>query len=633
MIIWLGIISFSGMSQEIKEQKINTKVNEVTVFLDGAQIKRIKKITVPKGTTLLNFVKLSPFINPKSLQVKADGNVMILSVDHQQNYLKKSKKPPELIALEKRYYNLQDKIEEIKTKINIIDEQIDLLDQNKKIVGQNKGLTLNDLKPIVDYYATQLTTLKLNRLKQKRELKKLEQQQDTILKQAQKTTKIKVYPTGEVNVKVSAKQQTTATFTIIYNVKNAGWYPSYNLRSMDNDDKLVLEYKANVNQNTQVDWHNVKLSFSSSNPTVSGDIPRLIPYRLSYYSEPPTYNPNSKSVTGMVTDLETGEPLPGVNVILKGTTIGTATDFDGKYSINVPDFKGELVFSYIGYEEQSIRINGTNVVNVKLKESPDLLEAVTINAVGLVDKGMDDEGSGISLNSLTGKLNENKRNKPVIKKRELKSIAIPVDRIEKQTSVNFSIKKPYTIFSANKINTVELTRYVIPVKYEYVTVPKINENVYLLVYIEDWEKYNLLSGEANVFIDGTAVGKTLLDTGFANDTLQIAMGIDNGIAVRRELGKEYTGKKLIGTKKTDTREWIISVKNNKNRPVEVKLIDQVPVSAQNDIIVEIDKLSGGKLQEDTGKVTWKFRLPPGKMKKFILRYKVKYPRNRDLKIE
>lgn len=73
-----------------------------------------------------------------------------------------------------------------------------------------------------------------------------------------------------------------------------------------------------------------------------------------------------KPITGKVTDASTGEPLPGVNVYVKGTTVGAATNPNGKYSLTVPESADTLVFSYIGYTSMTIPINGRSVINVKM---------------------------------------------------------------------------------------------------------------------------------------------------------------------------------------------------------------------------------------------------------------------------
>lgn len=87
-------------------------------------------------------------------------------------------------------------------------------------------------------------------------------------------------------------------------------------------------------------------------------------------------------VSGTVTDATTGMPLPGVNVILKGTSTGTSTDFDGNYSISVPS-DGTLEFSSIGYGTKDIAVNGSTSINVQLSESAEGLDEVVVTALGL----------------------------------------------------------------------------------------------------------------------------------------------------------------------------------------------------------------------------------------------------------
>lgn len=92
-----------------------------------------------------------------------------------------------------------------------------------------------------------------------------------------------------------------------------------------------------------------------------------------------------QSVTGMVTD-EKGVPLPGVNVQIKGTTTGTTTDTDGKYSIKVPGENNVLVFSFLGFQKQEIPINGKTTINVVLKEKVSDLNEVVVVGYGTMKK-------------------------------------------------------------------------------------------------------------------------------------------------------------------------------------------------------------------------------------------------------
>ena len=82
------------------------------------------------------------------------------------------------------------------------------------------------------------------------------------------------------------------------------------------------------------------------------------------------------TVSGNVKD-NSGEPIIGANVLVKGTTNGTITDFDGNFSISVPS-NATLVFSYVGYKDQEIAVAGKTTINVILEEDSELLEDVVV---------------------------------------------------------------------------------------------------------------------------------------------------------------------------------------------------------------------------------------------------------------
>ncbi len=102
-------------------------------------------------------------------------------------------------------------------------------------------------------------------------------------------------------------------------------------------------------------------------------------------------------VTGNVTDAD-GNPLPGVNIIIKGTLTGTITNADGNYNIEVEDTDATLVFSFIGYRTQEIKIAGRNVINITLEEEAISLEEVVAIGYGTMKKS-DLTGSVTSISS------------------------------------------------------------------------------------------------------------------------------------------------------------------------------------------------------------------------------------------
>ncbi|MBN1597548.1 MAG: mucoidy inhibitor MuiA family protein [Bacteroidales bacterium] len=625
-IFILSLIFANSFSQEIAEKEIKTDVNNVTVYIKGAQITRKKSIDLAEGKTILKFVSLSPFIDAKSIQVKAEGQLMVLSVNHQQNYLDKLEKPQKLIDLETRLQDIDDKIKLENTHLSILKEELAFLQENRDIGGKNQEISVSNLKDAAEFYSSRLTALKLKEIDRNKAIYELNKQRADIQNQINTLTSKKEYPTGEILVKVDTKKSSRVSFELSYLVSNAGWFPSYDIRAKNINEPVELIYKANVRQDTKVDWNNVKLGFSSSDPNVSGVAPELKTYYLNYNTLPPVYDKSTGTVSGKVIDGSSGEPLPGVNVMVQGTTIGTITDLDGNFSITVPNNATNLTFSYVGYVQQTQPISNSRIT-VYLNMDKMELDEVVVMGYGTVKKA-DHTGA---YSGRTAGLDIEKSEEPRI--RGNSSLAIPTMQVSKQTTVNFEIETPYTIKSDNKSYSVDMAVYNLPAFYQYYSVPKIDKDAFLIAKILDWEKYNLLEGEANIFFEDTYIGKTLLDIRYASDTLNISLGRDKNVSVSREKIKEYTSKQFIGTKKEDTRAWMITVKNSKNEKINMVLLDQVPVSTLEEIEVDVQKITGAKHNVQTGEIKWEFDLKPGEDKELELRYSVKYPKYRNLIIE
>ncbi|WP_245553403.1 SusC/RagA family TonB-linked outer membrane protein [Echinicola vietnamensis] len=94
----------------------------------------------------------------------------------------------------------------------------------------------------------------------------------------------------------------------------------------------------------------------------------------------------SRTVTGTVTSGEDGNPIPGVSVLVKGTTVGTATDLDGQYSVEVPANATVLVFSFMGMESQEVAINNQSTIDVELGADAQLLSEVVVVGYGTTTK-------------------------------------------------------------------------------------------------------------------------------------------------------------------------------------------------------------------------------------------------------
>jgi uncharacterized protein (TIGR02231 family) len=204
---------------------------------------------------------------------------------------------------------------------------------------------------------------------------------------------------------------------------------------------------------------------------------------------------------------------------------------------------------------------------------------------------------------------------------------------DNQTNLEFSIKIPYNIPSDNKQYTINIQDYTLPAFYEYYCAPKLDREAFLVARITGWENYNLLSGDMNLFFEGTFVGKSHLSVRNTNDTLDLSLGRDKGIVVTRIKMKDFTEEKTIGSNKRETRAWEITVRNNKKQAVDLRLQDQLPISMNKDIEMEPLDYSGGKFNRETGLITWKQRIEPSSEKKLRISFAVKYPKDQHVFID
>ena len=195
-------------------------------------------------------------------------------------------------------------------------------------------------------------------------------------------------------------------------------------------------------------------------------------------------------------------------------------------------------------------------------------------------------------------------------------------------NVTFDIDLPYDVPSNGKEQGVVLKEYAVPSNFKYYSVPKLDKDAYLLGEVADWEKLNLLPGEANIIFEGTYVGKSYIDPNSTQDTLNLTLGRDKRVVVKREKVVDYSSVKFMGSNKKQVFTYEITVKNNKKEKIQMLLKDQYPISSTKEIEEELLESGGADVNKDTGVLTWKVELAPGESKKYRISYSVKYPKDK-----
>lgn len=201
---------------------------------------------------------------------------------------------------------------------------------------------------------------------------------------------------------------------------------------------------------------------------------------------------------------------------------------------------------------------------------------------------------------------------------------------ESDIVLDFEVQQRMTIPSNGREYVCELTKYNIPATYKYHSVPKIDPSAFLLARITDYGKYNLLTGNANVFYGENYVGQIQLNPNITSDTMLVSLGRDERIMVKRTRSMNRTSKKVLTGVQRDLYEWEITVRNNKSIPIEIEILDQIPLTRRKEIEVKLIEKGKAEYVEKVGRMLWNLNIPAGKSETVYLKYSVDYPEGKQV---
>ncbi|WP_207432871.1 DUF4139 domain-containing protein [Sabulibacter ruber] len=524
-----------------KQEMMNTQVKAVTVFLNRAQVTNTGRTSVEPGVTELVLEGLPAQLDEHSVQVNPTGSVTLLSVRYERNFLQNATKPRELQRLEDSLQSYNGRIRTLTDQREVLEKEEALLQANQNLGGSQTGLTAARLKEVADYYRTRLLAIRKEIQAVDLQLVFLRERQDQFNNQVNQTRQNQK-ANNRVIVAVQAQSRAQVGLEVTYLVLNAGWEPIYDLRASGNQGPVQLQYKANVRQNTGVNWDNVQLTLATTNPAEGAQKPDLFPQQLGIVQP--------KSISDM----------------LQG------------------------------------RAAGVQVSRSKRDDSRELGE-VAVTGYAVEEKPM--AAASASISEFT------------------KAVVTTL-------AAEFKIGIPFSVPSDGKPHTVDIQQHSLTTSYAHTVVPKLDPTAFLVAYLTNWENLKLLPGEANVFLAGTFTGKSFLNPEQTRDTLTLSLGRDQNVVVQRERLKDYQKRSTLGSNIKEQFGYEISLRNTKAQPVTITLEDQIPMSTTSEIELEDVDLNGGKLDKDSGKVTWQVSVKPNETVKRTLRYVVKYPKNKQV---
>jgi len=262
------------------------KVKAATVYFNAAEISQTTNVNLPLGTSEIVIKNVAIDLNENSVQIGAPATVTVLSVQFTNDYVSEYEmdlKSPVLKRVKDSIILVQKEILKVGNAKNSETKTLALLDKNQQVSGVNSGLNVMELMKMVDYYKAKQTEIAntINSLTEK-EQKLNETLQKLNNKLEVDTSKEEKISSGKLIVQVMNNLAGAVPLDITYLSNNASWTPFYDLRTESVTAPINMMYKAQVIQNTGIDWKKVKLTLSSGIPNQNNQAPLLSSWFLNY---------------------------------------------------------------------------------------------------------------------------------------------------------------------------------------------------------------------------------------------------------------------------------------------------------------------------------------------------------------
>jgi len=396
---------------------------------------------------------------------------------------------------------------------------------------------------------------------------------------------------------------------LAYIIPQASWRSVYQIRVESKEEKCILVYQGVIRNATGENWDNVNLTLSTAEPSKGGEPPK-IPGLVVYYQDyPPVVQNNNFFYMNAQNQKQNAKHL-------------SYSDYESFSDEEELDLNMEE-----DYFEQKNRRFRSNVSKTKESKKPSYDYLMEKEKYGKSEKKMKSK----SMKSKTEEVICHPE--PVLPEKE-----DIVDVNQTGICATFTISRPCTVHSDSKPHRVTIANIPLETKLEYVVVPSMSLSAYLKAVTENISPFTLLGGKISVFIDNFFVSTTSLKLTSPGERMELYLGIDGSIKVEYVSVPQRHGQRsrVLQKMKTKTVSQITTIKNNKDIPVQLSILEQLPVTS-DPTKIKINILETTEpdhiLTERNNLIRWDFILAPREEKKIPYDYEIEYSHDKHIDIQ
>ena len=654
---------------------VEAAIKRVVLYGNRAVVHRKATRKVNSGTHTIRLPNLSSTVDPASIRLNVTNGTLLRMDTQIVNTEEFSIK--EIANIIKEMERLELDIQQLNIERISFQSEVTLLQQTINAPLNNKDYTNNIAQYNLQLWKQNWTFVSTKIEAAQKELQRID---DTLLSKRVAFDQLKkkslpflqgnISKTSlEVIVVVHTSSSKTIAMDLEYTVRGARWTPTYDVHYDSKTDKVRIESAAIVVQNSGENWKDVQLEFATSNQRSYQPLPNLLTWTLGEKNEfipvaraansrpsEPLYPPfatqssnaelntiaKRESYVGQRTYLsqltqtlqqqipstKTYKPVPPPNLIAAqsghtATARVTSVEFSSMEVAGMYDMEAS-------YEEELASPKMDMAMDIAAEPRMVLESAVARGARGsrsMKTKSKEEVGGTdtVRIANMPLALEASNLYSPIRSHNSTFNISL-------EQGLNLLWKSPgtFTVQSDGQQHRIPLESTTHTATSFYEATPSLEEVSYLKGTVENTNSQAILQGAANIFLNGHFTVQTTLQTTKAGGLLELPLGADENIRIKRTITPLQRKEGLIKQQEITDYAIKIEIGNYKQKPISIRVLDQLPVSQNKEISVEYLTASHPYKQKEKnhqGILYWDLEIPAGQTETIELNYAISRPKN------
>ncbi len=643
------------------ERSLDDRLDEVTLFSNQAQLRRTASVQLPAGRHRLAFTGLPAAVDESSIRVRVDG-ARLLSFEVVRGY-GDAELPPEVKTKRER--------------IEAIDRQLAVVDGNKAVLKAEAAF-LDNLHPgavrldkdneapridpasygrLLDWIARRLGVVgdELTRLDLRRV--ELVEEREVLVSELLGTAgagQALSRPRAVADVEI--ERGATVEAVLVYRTYAARWVPAYDIRLATGGERVKLGVNALVWQQTEEDWDRVPIRLSTAMPTRSADLPQLLAWYIEETPPPPPPAPaasyaeaeRSRSTRGR----KAARSAPAPEAVASPAMMD---DYDYGYYEEVADeAPARYDYGLDGLGSQSSGAGGGGAGALAPLTyghggggGPGLVATLTAQLAQEASGRhyLQDQGATLTDTSRRQQrlMGEGITFAPIANAEagvqgQATSTAYEVSIASWDAYLpsanalgfdfHFDTDEPVSVPSDGQVHKLPLRVDEHPARLEHVIVPVVEQAAYVQAVVDNGSPYPMLAGMNDVFLDGGYLGQIPSTTVAPGQPLELALGIDRTVKVKRKQEQLSDKGGLFGNQKVRAYRITVELKNFHDQAIEARVLDRIPYTYDEEIkILDVEHSIAPEVDHGNGMLEWRVPVPAGETVELTFSYTLKHNKN------